>query len=446
MITYPLGQPTSPAQPVNASVAADGMLSWQNAKAKSQLSVTNPTPTPAVLGIIGASITGGNTIANILTQSYFANIRSSKQGSYSTNGDTFPPLFSASWNSANNMGATPPFTHSVAPTLWAPTGPLWVAAYSQTGTSLAAPLFFYTHPTAALGYRALSFRIFYWDPGTADGGAGGNSATWQFNLNGGAAQTVTLSPNGANCLIRFVDVTSATPGWANQDNQVLNFGNQSANSSCQIIAIASYSATSPTAANANGGIHYVWFGMAGLCMGDLAFKGNAQPSDKMARFKGPSNAAAPFTANAALSPPFAFDGLILDALDDLVAPNTTANLNTTPNTKVTLLSASAYRHALRELTDAVRSKPTGCSVLHHIPSLPVGVVSDVNSSPLQLENREHYADVVRGVAGTRQSWVDSDETWHDNGFTSGFQPNNSPHPTPLGMQNISGRMLSSTPL
>ncbi|HLY52566.1 MAG TPA: hypothetical protein VKQ31_06115, partial [Steroidobacteraceae bacterium] len=203
MITYPLGQPTSPAQPVNAQVAADGMLAWQNAKAKSQLSVG---AVPATLMIIGASITGGTTIANILTQSYFADIRATKQASYSTNGDTFPPLFSASWNAANNMGTTPPFTHSVAPTLWAPTGPLWVAAYSQTGTSLAAPLFIYTHPTAALGYRALSFRIFYWDPGTADGGAGGNSATWQYNVNGGAAQTVALSANGANCVIRFVDI------------------------------------------------------------------------------------------------------------------------------------------------------------------------------------------------------------------------------------------------
>jgi hypothetical protein len=107
-----------------------------------------------------------------------------------------------------------------------------------------------------------------------------------------------------------------------------------------------------------------------------------------------------------------------------------------------LVNASAYLHGLREMCAAWRSKPTGCDIVHHIPSIPVGVVSDAVPAALQAENVWHYFDVAKRVAAGRHGYLDTDEEWHDQAFTLGFLPNNSPHETLAGMTDITTRLGS----
>lgn len=426
----------------NAYLPPGGFQSWNTA-----LAAAIAGKGVATAWWMGGSIAaGGSVVANVISDAYpaiWAKSLLARTGA-ARHGDTFFPMMSAAWNATANMPQAP-FVMDLAATSWFPIGSFYSPLYVATGVTLATPQFHYRHPSTALGYRARSFRVFYWSFGNQDGGAAAGVNTFQWNLNGGAAQTVNLTATQDN-FIKSFDVTSATPGWSDTNDQVINFGNQSAAVSMAIIAVASY--PGPLGPGLSG-VHFGWAAANGFfCLGDLGDKSGQYPSDKPARVIAPIGAVAPYVPNPAMSPPFAPDLVLIDAFDDLLFPNQNGATASVPVFTNKFLAADAYDHVLRQFVQAFRRKPSGCDFVHMMPNFPTGVVSDSNppGANFHLDNAWLYYEKMWALAQFNgHGWLNTDNEWRElaaTGFGSVFLSGTNPHPTLAGMQDIASRMSS----
>lgn len=430
MSGWSIKTPTGNTQPSNAFIPSGGFSKWQAALTKAGQGTG-----VATAAAYGASIiAGGTAITDMLTKSYWALWRQAKiNAGYGIHGDTM--LFTASANFNTNV------TYSAVPFTF-DQGTTWVAAGAMVGpwpvptTSVQTtiPIVHYTHPSTALGYNARSIRLFYFDAASVNG------RTWSANIDGGANSNVTGSGDNTIHTLDFTGLTNAA-------NHVLNIGNQGSANICVVpLAVASYPTTTIPSATASGGIHYCWWGVPGsFSLSDVQNRGGIVP-DLLALLIGPSNSPAPYTANAALSPPFAPDLLFLDVFDDMsfVLPNGPGNSTSTTPFTVTGGSPSTYLHGLRRIAQSVRQKSTGCDVVHHIPNFPDGVVSDNNpGATYQLQNAWHYYQAQKYIAEMfGHGWLNTDAEWGERGDTLTFLTGNNPHPTNAGHNDIFTRIGS----
>jgi hypothetical protein len=414
----------------NGYIPPGGFSKWAAALAAAKAG----TSTATAAGIGASIIAGGTAVADVMTDGWWAQWRQDGINSgWPIHGDTLLPTTSSQYQSAMSSSSGFPFTYDAAPNAtipWDFLGPFTVPKWSTTVT---LPLVHYTHPSVALGYNARSFRIFYFDPGNQDGGPSGSGATWHFNTDGANDTTVTLT--GSNT-VKSVDVT----GLSNAAGHVLNFGNQSVGSVMLIVAIASY----PTATIPTSGVHFAWFSMCGgFTLGDLARRDKFYPANRLARLIGTNSTAALFTPAAALSPPFAPDLAFIDVFDDINFPGASGTFTgSTPNFTVNGLPPGAYLHGLRRLVQALRRKSTGCDIVHHMPSLPDGEVSDINPGAANLlQNAWHYyKDQYEVAIMNGHGFVNTDGEWAELGNASGFLNASNPHPNKVGMTDIKARV------
>jgi hypothetical protein len=419
------------AIPRNAFVPPGGFRSWTAVLAKARAGTGIATAMA-----FGASIAAGGTqVTDILTKSYWALWRQTKiNAGYAIHGDSFLPTNSAAWNSGV-VASVFPFVMDVTPLAWGFYGPFICPVWA---TATTMPLMHATHPSTALGYNARSARFYYFDLGNQDGGVSAVGRTAHVDIDGAGDQTITAL--GDN-LIHYKEFTNLS----NAANHVLNFGNQgAANIATAPIAVAWYPSTSvPTT-----GVHYAWFAVnGGYTVADLIRTDGQYPQYRPERLIGPSNAAVPFTPSAALSPPFAPDLVFFDIFDDISWVNRTGAFGSTPNTTVSGLNPAAYLHGLRRITQALRAKPTGCDIVHHMPNLPAGLVSD--TTPLatyQLQHSWHYYATTFQLAQLNgHGLLNTDAEWGELAQTNGYMPSGTdidPHPTNAGMLDIANRIAS----
>jgi hypothetical protein len=421
--------PTAADFPVggNAVVPSDGFRAWTAALDR----VIAGTGIATVWGFGASIVAGGTATTDVMTKPYFPLWRANKRLTYATHGDTFLPSSSANFNSLVTYSVVP-WTMDVTPTVWGYYGPFIVPVWTTITTM---PLCHATHASAALGYNARSARLFYFDAGNQDGGVSTVGRTWSANIDGGANTNVTeLGDN----LIHTIDFTNLT----NAANHVLNIGNQGSGAIAAVpIAVAWY----PTVTIPTTGIHYVWAGIPGsFSLFDLARMDQLLPADRIARFIGPSNAAAPFTPNAALSPPFAPDLVFLDVFDDMAFVNVPTASGSTPSFTVNGGPPSVYLHGLRRVIQALRQKSTGCDVVHMMPNFPNSVTSDTQPGAVyQLQNAFHYYEVQKRVAELNgHGWLNTDAEWGERGLALGFLNAGNPHPNDAGHADIYARIGS----
>lgn len=425
-------------EPTNAYIPPGGFSKWSAA-----LQGAVAGGAPAVAWGYGASIVAGGTqVTDMLTKPYFALWRQTKinQG-YAVHGDTMQPTYSANFNSAVTYSAVP-FTFDVNPQSWSAAvtaGPGFLAPWPVPTWSTATtnPLVHYIHPSTALGYNARSLRIFYYDA------VGLVGRTWTaIETVDSVTHNVTDLGDG---LIHFVDFTNLSDA----PNHRLNIGNQGAASIAVCpIAVASYPTTTIPS---TGGIHYGWFGVPGnYSLSDIGYSG-AVPADRIAQLIGPSNASAPFTPAANLSPPFGPNLVFIDVFDDMTAvlPNGPANSASTPAFTVTGGSPSVVLQHLSRVVQSFRRKVDAnnksvTDIVHHIPNFPDGNVSDtVPGATYQLWNAWEYYMGMKYLAELMgNGWLNTDAEWGEMGLALTFLNAGNPHPTNAGHLDIANRIAS----
>jgi hypothetical protein len=434
MISFPLSTNRPPTAPRFVNLPTDALTPWQSALARARAGTGIAT-----VMMLGASTAEGSAgVTDVMTKSGFYQWRGLKAQSYPTFGD-----FSRSTMSAAHTGLASatgfPFTHDQPAISYSLIGPWWLPTWNAVGSQLMH----YTHPTQAFGYRGRSFRVYYWDPGVQDGGPDiGAGRTWTWNLNGGANQVIPAL--GRTNTIKYIEITSATPGWSDTDNQVINFVTQSVAGACLIIGVLSC----PGIVIGGSGICYVQAGQTGDCLGDLGNIApiNVYPADKLARLIAPNEAAPLFTPNPLLSPPFAPDLAFIEPFDDAVAVLSAGGLLAAaaiPNYTVNGVYPDEYLHLLRRITQSLRGKSTGCTTVHALPNFPDGITSDVNPGAIPTNNVWHYFWAHKTAAELNDDiLVKTDPDWNERGLALGFLSPGNPHPNDAGALNRAQKWAS----
>lgn len=415
----------------NAYVPPGGFSKWATAAAAAKAG----TGTATVWGLGASIVDGGTVVADVMTDGYFAQWRQAKvNAGYPIHGDTLLSTKAVQYQALATSTTGFPFVYDAAPngtTPWGFYGPFTVPIWSTTVT---LPLIHYVHPSVALGYNARSLRIFYWDPGSQDGGISGSGATWHYNVDGANDATVTLT--GSNT-IKTIDITNL----ANSAGHTLNFGNQSAGGAMMLIGVASY----PGIAVSTTGVHYSWFSQnGGFSLGDLGRTDLFWPSDRIARFIGTTSTAALFTPSSTLSPPFAPDLCFIDVFDDMPNVGTATYAGATPSFSIHGLPPDAHLHVLRRICQALRRKSTGCDIVHHMPNFADGTVSDTApGASYNLQNAWHYYLPQYQLAQLNgHGYLNTDAEWGGLGLTLGYLSAGNPHPTKAGFTDIANRIAS----
>lgn len=414
----PAGQ-IAPFQPTasNIYVPDKALVPWQTALAAALAG----TGIASVMFAGASTSQAGSAVSNVITKSTPAQWRQDKINSgYPLGGDFFISTYSAAWS--NNPAPNGwPFVNNIAPNAWLSAGPWWVPQYNTAGVTLATAQMSYVHPSTDLGYNARSLRVYYYDPS----GAGGFSFKINTAQSEIGATVVTLLGDER---IHFVDFI----GLPNSAGNSLFFGNQSNGVDMLIIGVLAC----PGTAISTKGVFYTRTGNNGHCMGDLAYTGNTHPSDKIARYIGPSNAAPPFTPDPTLAAVFSPDLFILEPLDDfaVVSPGTTTTIGVAPTVTPNGWAADRYLDGLRRMTQAVERKPSGCTVVHELFNVVNNAVSDTTiAAAFEPQNAWEYFEVTDSWARRSGHIVSyTDANWKSLGVTYGFLTPGNPHPNDLG--------------
>jgi hypothetical protein len=419
-------RPASLAANIGSSVIIPpgSLTPWQTAKAAALAGTGAATVWSA-----GASTAqGGSAVTNVISKSTFAQWRQAQiNAGYPTGGDFFISTYSSNW-SGNNAPNGWPFTNNIAPAGWLADGPWWVPNYTATAVTLATPELSYVHPSTDLGYNARSFRVYYFDGGTQDGGAGFAAATFKYNTAASESGATTVTLLGDN-LIHSFDIVSQP----NSAGNAIYFGNQSSASCMKVIGVL----CCPGTALATTGMFYCRVGQPSHTMADLMTTAGTYPADKISRYIGPAGATAPFTPNAALAPPFLPHLVLQEPLDDVafIPPGTLTVGAVTPATAaIHGVPADAYLWGLERMADAFRRNPAGCTVVHELPNYSDGYTSDTSLAALYAtQNWGDYFDAHIKIAARYGHIVSNTNiNWGELALTYGYIAAGNPHPNDAG--------------
>lgn len=359
--------------------------------------LANRLNAPAKVLLIGDSIAAGQ-IAPRTAQQFDEILASTLRTQYGTWGDYYSNM--AIWDQSG-----PPYS------LWGPltgggvfTGFGW--HIMTMSTTLAGSLQGFTTQ-----YASTTLDILYVDS---------IAGTWQYQIDGGAWQTVTNTGGGtpASTSIKRISLT----GLPNAIH-ALNWGNQSAANVAMLAGVATYSGQS-------GGIGFARMVGMGWALNNL--RDPNTPNNRLSLFsnKSPQNDATPIGAGTfgfPLGPHLA----ILELFANDVASDGGTN------------SVASFIETYAVLIQMLRVAQPGCSILFLIPAYPNANWTDNSTGFANQMLAQSYVHAILALAAEYSCAVlDIGPRWGPTPVARGYQQAGNIHPIAAGHASIANEVLA----